>query len=130
MFYKGHRFFSEDVNLVRPYFEDFCRTYSSTLTATIALIRINGNIPVAGPILKSIISYHCFALLSPSPYPSPARGEGIRASGFSCALCLSHLQKGLSEEGCSNASGELCVKGVFTIHIFFLIPGTIPSFNP
>ena len=57
MFYKGHRFFTEDVNLIRPYLEDFWRTDFSTLPATIALIRINGNVPVPGPILKSIISY-------------------------------------------------------------------------
>jgi hypothetical protein len=63
MFYKGHRFFAEDVNLVWPYFKDFCRTNLWALTASIAFVRIDGDIPVARAVLKTIIGYHVFSML-------------------------------------------------------------------
>jgi len=64
MFYKGHRFLTEDVNLIRPYFKDFWGTDFSTLTAAIALIRINGSVPVPGPILTSVIGDHVISFYS------------------------------------------------------------------
>jgi len=63
MFYKGHRFFTEDVNLVRPYFKDFCQTNLWALPASIAFVRIDGDIPVARAILKPIIGYHVFSMV-------------------------------------------------------------------
>jgi len=58
MLYKGHRFFTKDVNFIRPYFKDFGWTNFWALTASIAFVRIDGDIPVAGPIPKTIIGYH------------------------------------------------------------------------
>jgi hypothetical protein len=58
MFYKGHEFFTEDVNLIRPHLEDFRRTDFRALAATIALVRVDGDIPIARPIPKTIIGYH------------------------------------------------------------------------
>jgi hypothetical protein len=69
MLHKGHRFFTEDVNLIRSHFKDFCWTNFRTLTASIAFVRIDGNIPVARAILKTIIGYHCVCLSFP---PLPA----------------------------------------------------------
>jgi hypothetical protein len=58
-YHKCDGFFAEDVNLVRTHLEDFGRTDFRALAATIALVRVDGDIPVAGPILKTIIGYHC-----------------------------------------------------------------------
>jgi len=63
MLYKGHRFFTKDVNLIRPYFKDFCRTNLWALTASIAFVRIDGDIPVARPIPKTIVCNHVFSML-------------------------------------------------------------------
>jgi hypothetical protein len=63
VFYKSDWFFTQDFNLVRPHFEDFWRTDFNTLPATIAFIRINSNIPIAGPILESIIGDHAYPTL-------------------------------------------------------------------
>jgi len=59
LFHKCDGFFAEDVNLVRTHLEDFGRTDFRALAATIALVHVDGDIPVAGPILKTIIGYHC-----------------------------------------------------------------------
>lgn len=50
--------------------------------------------------------------------------------GFSCALCLSHLQESVSEESCSNAAGELSVEWITAIDILFLVPDTFSRLNP
>ena len=63
MFYKGHRFFTEDVDLVRSYFKDFCWTNLQALPASIAFIRIDGDIPVTRAVLKTIIGNHVFSML-------------------------------------------------------------------
>ena len=47
VFYKSHGFFTEDINLIRPYFKDFCWTGSGTLTASIAFVCVDGDIPFA-----------------------------------------------------------------------------------
>jgi hypothetical protein len=47
MLYKGYRFFTEDVDLIRPYFKDFCWTDLYALTTSIAFFRIDGDIPFA-----------------------------------------------------------------------------------
>jgi hypothetical protein len=58
MFYKGHGFFTEDINLIRPHLEDFGRADFRALAATIALVRVDGDIPIARAVLKTIVSYH------------------------------------------------------------------------
>jgi hypothetical protein len=58
MFYVGYGFFTEDVNFVRTHLENFDRTDFRALAATIALVRVDGDIPVARPIPKTIIGYH------------------------------------------------------------------------
>jgi hypothetical protein len=63
MLYKGHRFFTKDIDLIRSYFKDFCRTNLGTLPASIAFVRIDGDIPVARAILKTIIGNHVFSML-------------------------------------------------------------------
>jgi len=59
MFYKGHGFFPEDINLIGRHFKDLGRADFGTFAATTALIRVDGDIPVARPIPKTIIGYHC-----------------------------------------------------------------------
>jgi hypothetical protein len=63
MLYKGHRFFTKDVDLIRSYFKDFCRTNLRALTASIAFVRIDGDIPVARAVLKTIIGNHVFPFM-------------------------------------------------------------------
>jgi len=63
MLYKGHRFFTKDVKLIWPCFKDFCWTNFWALTASIAFVRIDGDIPVAGPIPKTIIGNHVISFL-------------------------------------------------------------------
>jgi hypothetical protein len=58
MLYKGHGFFAEDVNLIRTHLEDFGRTNFRALAAAIALVRVDGDIPIARAVLKTIIGYH------------------------------------------------------------------------
>ena len=61
VFHKCHGFFAEEVNLVRTHLEDFGRTDFRALAATIAPVRVDGNIPVARPVPKTVIGYHfCF----------------------------------------------------------------------
>lgn len=140
MLYKGHRFFTKDVNFIRPYFKDFGWANFWALTASIAFVRIDGDIPVAGPIPKTIIGNHVICLSFP-PHPIPLLSEaealpsrrppgerGIRGLGFSCALCLTHFQQSVSKEGCSDATGELSVKRIFAIDILFLVPDTLSGF--
>jgi hypothetical protein len=59
MFHKGHGSFTEDINLVRTHIEDFGRTDFRALAATIALVRVDGDIPVARAIPETIIGDHC-----------------------------------------------------------------------
>jgi hypothetical protein len=68
MFHKGYGFFSKDVNLIRPHPENFGRTDFRALTAPTALGRVDDDIPIARPVLKTIIGYHVFSF---SPYPIP-----------------------------------------------------------
>jgi hypothetical protein len=63
MLYKGHRFFTKDVKLIWPYFKDFCWTNFWALTASIAFVRIDGDIPVARAIFKTIIGNHVFPFM-------------------------------------------------------------------
>ena len=56
--YKSHWFLTEDINLIGPYFKDFCWTDARALTASVAFVRIDGDIPVAGSILETVIGYH------------------------------------------------------------------------
>jgi hypothetical protein len=63
MLYKGHRFFTKDVKLIRSYSKDFCWTNFWALTASIAFVRIDGDIPVARAVLKTIIANHVFSML-------------------------------------------------------------------
>jgi hypothetical protein len=58
LFHKCHGFFAEDVNLVRTHLEDFGRADFGALAATIAFVRVNGDIPFARPVLETIIGYH------------------------------------------------------------------------
>jgi len=58
MLYKGDRFSAEDVDLIRPHLEDFDRADFKTLSAAVALVRIDDDIPVVRPIFKTIIGYH------------------------------------------------------------------------
>jgi hypothetical protein len=58
MLYKGHGFFTEDINLIRTHLEDLGWTDFRALAATIALVRVDGDVPVARPIPKTIIGYH------------------------------------------------------------------------
>jgi hypothetical protein len=84
LFHKCDGFFAEDVNLVRTHLEDFGRTDFRALAATIALVRIDGDIPVARPIPKTIIGYHFIRLsFPPHPIPLPPGERGIRELGFS-----------------------------------------------
>jgi len=64
MLYKGHGFLAENVDLVRPHLEDFGWTDFRALAAASALIRIDDDIPVAGPVLKTIIGYHNLSPIS------------------------------------------------------------------
>jgi len=68
MFYRGHRPFTEDVNLVRSYFKDSWRTDLLALTAPIALVRIDDDVPITGAILETIIGYHLFSFFPPHPF--------------------------------------------------------------
>jgi len=63
LFHKCDGFFAEDVNLVRTHLEDFGRTDFRALAATIALVRVNGDIPIARAVLKTIIGYHVISFL-------------------------------------------------------------------
>jgi hypothetical protein len=129
--YKSHWFFSENINLIRSYFKDLRRADFSTLATSITLICINGDIPVAGPILKSIVGNHCIYLsFPPHPIPLPPGERGLKSLGFSCTLCLSHLQQRLSEQGCSDGSGKLSVKGITAINILLLVPDTVCGLDP
>jgi len=74
LFHKCDGFFAEDVNLVRTHLEDFGRTDFRALAATIALVRVDGDIPVARPVLKTIIGYHDFTFLFP-PHPCLPAGR-------------------------------------------------------
>ena len=76
MFYKDDGFLAEDVDLVRPHLEDFGRTDFRALAAPSALIRVDDDIPVAGPVLKTIIGYHNSAPLSVTTT------NGLRVQGF------------------------------------------------
>jgi hypothetical protein len=59
LFHECDGFFTEEVNFVRTHLEDFRGTNFRAPAATIALVRVNGDIPVAGPIRKTIIGYQC-----------------------------------------------------------------------
>jgi hypothetical protein len=72
LFHKCDGFFAEDVNLVRTYLYDFGRTDFRALAATIALVRVDGDIPVARPIPKTIIGYHFIRLSFPPHRCLPA----------------------------------------------------------
>jgi hypothetical protein len=63
MLHKGYRFFTEDINFIRPHFKDFCWADFLALTASIALICVDDDIPVARPILKPIIGNHVISFL-------------------------------------------------------------------
>jgi hypothetical protein len=71
MLYKGHGFFTEDIHLVRPHLEDFGRADFRALAATIALVRVDDDIPIAGAVFKTIVGYHVlpFFLLTLSLSP-------------------------------------------------------------
>ena len=71
LFHKCDGFFAEDVNLVRTHLEDFGRTDFRALAATIALVRVDGDIPVARAVLKTIIGYHVIS----------AKGQRLKAGG-------------------------------------------------
>ena len=47
MFYEGYGFFAEDVNLIHTHIEDFGRADFRTITATAALFRVDGDVPIA-----------------------------------------------------------------------------------
>jgi len=59
--HKGHGFFPEDVNLIRPHLKNFGGAGSGTFAAAIAPIRVDDDIPIARSILKTIIGYHNLA---------------------------------------------------------------------
>ena len=58
VFYRGHWFFAEDVNFIRPYFKDFYRADLHALPTTIAFICVQSEIPISGTILKTVIGNH------------------------------------------------------------------------
>jgi hypothetical protein len=64
MLYKGYGFFTKDIHLIRPHLEDFGRADFRALAATIALVRVDGDIPIARAVLKTIVSYHNLPPLS------------------------------------------------------------------
>jgi hypothetical protein len=66
MLYKGHWSFPEDVNLIRPHFKDFRRTDFGTFAATSAFVRVDGDIPIAGAVPKTIICDHVLSNLKGS----------------------------------------------------------------
>jgi len=185
MLHKGYGFFSEDVNLILPHLENFGRTDFRALTARIALVRVDGDIPIARAVLKTIIGYHNLPPLNRIgrrfcsynyQWRQGSRVQGVQVSseyfslsllkathslirripstkllpalfalchftrildplnpfgplGFSFTLRFAHFQEGLSEQGCSNATGELRVKGITASDIPFFIPNTFGSFN-
>ena len=59
LFHQCDGFFAEEVNFVRTHLEDLGRADFRTLAAAITPVRVNGDIPVAGPIRKTIIDYQC-----------------------------------------------------------------------
>jgi hypothetical protein len=106
MFYKCHRFFTEDINLIRPHLEDFGLADFRALAATIALVRVDDDIPVARPILKTVIGYHVFSFspltlsLSRQSLRLETEGRGNkRITLFShsslCPFSAEHFQRGL-----------------------------------
>ena len=58
MLYKSHRFFSENINLIRSYFKNLRRAEFSTVAASIALVCIDDDKPVAGTVFKTIVGNH------------------------------------------------------------------------
>src|SRR4030043_2110342 len=58
MFYENHGFFPKDINLIGTDFQCLGRADSHTLATSVTFIGVDGDIPVAGPILKPIVSYH------------------------------------------------------------------------
>ncbi len=68
--HKSYWFFSENINLIRSDFKDLRRTDFSTLSTSITPTCINGDIPVAGTILKTVVGNHILASFPASPLPT------------------------------------------------------------
>jgi hypothetical protein len=60
MFYKSHWFFTKNVYFIRPHFENSYRAHLHTLAATITLVCVQNEIPVSGPIIKTVVGNHIF----------------------------------------------------------------------
>ena len=58
MFDKGHRFFMEDIDLIRTDFKRLGRTGLRTLAVAIALIGIDDDIPFTRAVFETIVCYH------------------------------------------------------------------------
>ncbi len=74
LFHKCDEFFAEEVNFVRTHLEDFGRTDFRAFAATVALVRVDRDIPIAGPIPETIMGYH-FIRLSFPPHPCLPAGS-------------------------------------------------------
>jgi len=58
MLYKGHGFFTKNVYFIQSHLKDFYRADLHALAATITLIGVDSDVPVARPILKPVIGNH------------------------------------------------------------------------
>jgi len=58
--YKCDGFLPEDVKFIRADFQNLFRTDLHTLSATIAFVCVQSEIPISGTILKTVIGNHIF----------------------------------------------------------------------
>jgi hypothetical protein len=58
MFYESYGFFPEDIGLIGTDFQRLGRADFHTLTASVAFIGVDGDIPVAGAVFKTVIGNH------------------------------------------------------------------------
>ncbi len=61
MLHSYHRFLTEDIILIRADFKHFLGADLHTLAASIALICIDSDEPVARTVFKTKIGYHIFS---------------------------------------------------------------------
>ncbi len=65
LFHAEHGGFAEDVELIGTDLEHRCRADIQTFSAPVTFIRVDGNEPFAGTILKTIICDHVISFLIP-----------------------------------------------------------------
>jgi hypothetical protein len=59
--YKCDGYLPEDVKFIRTDFQNLFRTDPHALSATIAFVCVQSEIPISGTILKTVISNHLFS---------------------------------------------------------------------